>query len=320
MRTLRRLVNLSPTKIAAGYALFGGVWIGLSDALVARLVSSQTLLTQLQTIKGWLFVLLSAMLILGLVEARERQLEQSSRRMERASQELNVLHRIYRHNIRNDLNVVRGYIELCQKSLEERRLRDRLDQAYESTNRILGVSEKLRTIEEANTEARSLDTVDLMGILEGEADRFREAYPEVTLDDDGPTRAVVHADESLAYVFRELLENAVEHFDGPIEECRIRVTVERTMGAFTVEVADNGPGISDYEIGALEGGAESPLVHTSGIGLWLVRWLCLFFDAEVGFESTPEGGTLVTLRFEPASTLDQVLDQAWEELPLQAAA
>ena len=50
-------------KVALLYLLFGGLWILLSDRLLAALVPSISLLTTLQTYKGWAFVLASAALI-----------------------------------------------------------------------------------------------------------------------------------------------------------------------------------------------------------------------------------------------------------------
>ena len=54
-------------RIALFYSLFGGLWILLSDRLLAALVSDAATLTAIQSYKGWMFVLLSAMLIYGLL-------------------------------------------------------------------------------------------------------------------------------------------------------------------------------------------------------------------------------------------------------------
>lgn len=54
-------------SVAGVYALVGGLWIVFSDHLVASLSDDARLLTYLQTIKGWAFVGLSALLIAVLV-------------------------------------------------------------------------------------------------------------------------------------------------------------------------------------------------------------------------------------------------------------
>lgn len=55
-----------PWKFAAWGALLylagGAVWVALGDALLALLVSDPLWLARLQTLKGWLYVLLTAAL------------------------------------------------------------------------------------------------------------------------------------------------------------------------------------------------------------------------------------------------------------------
>jgi hypothetical protein len=66
----------SAIRIAAIYAVFGGLWIYFSDWLLAALVADAHLLTRIQDFKGWAFVLASAFLLYVLLrwdaQARER--------------------------------------------------------------------------------------------------------------------------------------------------------------------------------------------------------------------------------------------------------
>jgi len=60
-------LTLSPLKITAIYAIFGGLWILLSDKLLALLVTSPRLLARYQTYKSWSYVALTALLLYGLI-------------------------------------------------------------------------------------------------------------------------------------------------------------------------------------------------------------------------------------------------------------
>jgi PAS domain S-box-containing protein len=62
--SLLRPGALRPTAI---YFLLGVLWILASDRLLASLVQDQRLLTTLQTVKGWAFVVLSALVMYSLV-------------------------------------------------------------------------------------------------------------------------------------------------------------------------------------------------------------------------------------------------------------
>ncbi len=50
------------------YGLIGGLWILLSDRLLEMAVSDAALLSRLQTLKGWFFILLTALILYGLVK------------------------------------------------------------------------------------------------------------------------------------------------------------------------------------------------------------------------------------------------------------
>lgn len=52
-----------PSRTALAYAILAGLWIGLSDRAVALLVDDPQLLIQVQTYKGWAFVLVTAIIL-----------------------------------------------------------------------------------------------------------------------------------------------------------------------------------------------------------------------------------------------------------------
>jgi PAS domain S-box-containing protein len=55
-------------RVALVYALFGGLWILLSDRLLETLIADTITLSRFQTYKGWVFVILSALLIFSLLK------------------------------------------------------------------------------------------------------------------------------------------------------------------------------------------------------------------------------------------------------------
>jgi PAS domain-containing protein len=66
------------TGIAFLYMLFAGIWIWLSDFILALFVDDPAQLTQLQTAKGWVFVLVTTgllYLILREYMGRQRRAE-----------------------------------------------------------------------------------------------------------------------------------------------------------------------------------------------------------------------------------------------------
>ncbi|MBF0373005.1 MAG: PAS domain-containing protein [Alphaproteobacteria bacterium] len=68
----------APTIVALTYALFGAIWILVSDWVAAVLIPDPAALSAVQTIKGWLFVAGSAALIWALVRLWVDRLEKTA--------------------------------------------------------------------------------------------------------------------------------------------------------------------------------------------------------------------------------------------------
>ena len=73
--------RLSPITIAFIYAFVGGIWILASDRIVKFLSNDPGTITELQTYKGWIFVLMTGLMLYGLIRAYGNRLVQSSRRI-----------------------------------------------------------------------------------------------------------------------------------------------------------------------------------------------------------------------------------------------
>jgi len=79
-------------KIALIYGIIGALWILYSDALLERLVNDLALFRVLQTIKGWFFVAVSAILIYLLIHNKMKMLEKAINRITEGYEELSGAH------------------------------------------------------------------------------------------------------------------------------------------------------------------------------------------------------------------------------------
>jgi hypothetical protein len=74
---MRAVFSLSGRRAAAlltlAYAAAGGLWVWLGDTWVAGMVRDPARLTQFQTLKGWVFILLSSLLVYGLIRLVQGQ-------------------------------------------------------------------------------------------------------------------------------------------------------------------------------------------------------------------------------------------------------
>jgi len=222
---------------------------------------------------------------------------------ERREQRLQVLDRVLRHNIRNDLNAVLGNAELL-----ERRLRREHDDEHgvriarsiqDQSERLVGMSREIRAIQHALERDRmDRPTLDAVALVERVVAPFHSAAPDVTIDLSLPERARIEGDEALELAVANLVENAIEHNDRPHPEIEVGVR-ERDADRgewYELYVADDGPGIPEGERVALgTNSTVTPLQHGTGIGLWAVAWIVGSFDGTVEVDDREPRGTVVTL-------------------------
>jgi PAS domain S-box-containing protein len=218
----------------------------------------------------------------GILSGRVLSLRDVTERRRR-EQRLDVLNRLLRHNLRNELNVVRGNIELARQQTADETTSERLASATDTIDEIVQRSEKIGAFSRTDGGA-GVKAVDIGTQLAAESDLDRDS---VALD--VPEGLFVTGGPSLSLAFRELVTNAIEHNRG---EPAVTVTVDkiRTDDSYVVvEVRDNGPGIDEQEWQTIAEGEETPLRHASGIGLWLVTWIVEQYGGRLSFENTADG-------------------------------
>jgi len=205
-------------------------------------------------------------------------------------QRLDVLNRVLRHNLRNELNVVAGNAELLRRDVEPTGdIERRLDRIEETVDGVVARSEKIghvsRMVEsDCDREFAATERVDSL------ADDIESAYDDLTVGVELPDSLTVVGGPCLERAFEELLENAAEHAgDAPTVEVRSTRHDEEFV---EIRVADDGPGIEDQERTVIEAGRETALEHGSGVGLWLVNWVVRECGGSVEFADDGDGCTV----------------------------
>lgn len=315
MLSFRSALASPPHKIATGYVAFGVTWLLVAEWAALTLVDLSGAFAHIETASGWVLLAVSGLVIFGLTRSHSRQLAETQSRLQTANQQLQVLHRVFRHNVRNDLNVIQGYATVVADDVEGSQPRDYLETISRTAHRLVDVTEKLKVVHKVEPTTGE-NHVDLAPVLREELEAVRSTHPEVTVETSIPESARVIGDGSLAFAIREVLENAIEHHDFP-EEGTLEVDVRRGRSGVVLEIADDGPGIPEEELEALRREAETKLAHASSIGLWLVTWVCQLHDGAVEFASEPNEGTSVRMRFrgEPRGSILERVGVTLREAP-----
>ncbi|SDF76383.1 PAS domain-containing protein [Halorubrum xinjiangense] len=203
-------------------------------------------------------------------------------------QRLNVLNRVFRHDVRTETNLIKGYAEQLRSDPTDERA---LSVIERSAGRMLELSERTRTAGELFDPTEESESVRLPRIVDGAVADARSIDPDARIEIGEVPRVAVPA--VLEVVLENLCSNAVRHNDAEPPWVRVDAAVEGDW--VEVTVGDDGPGIDPAEYDVLDRGSETPLRHGSGIGLWIVKWGVDHLGGRISFAEREPRGTVVTV-------------------------
>jgi signal transduction histidine kinase len=225
--------------------------------------------------------------------------------------QVNLLARVLRHNLRNDLNIVLGYLDAVDRRVDDPDAEELVGKSVAKCDGLVEMSNKTRQLNEIlDTEYDAVGTLtDLVPLTERVLEEYEDRFPEARIEADLPHEAIVAASENVEWAIENLVENAIVHAEG---DPRICVAIDHeTLDEeglqsewVTVTVADDGPGIPESEVTVLDDETtRTQIQHGQGLGLWIVQQLVRIFDGQLDVERCPdsEWSTAVSLRFQPGT-------------------
>lgn len=216
----------------------------------------------------------------------------------RRKRRLTVLNRALRHDLRNSMHVVLANAELAETEVDDPDIAEKLRTIQRRASQITDLSEKAREIDEIlRNPAGTRRAVDLSEMLETQLAAFREQYPAATIEASLPDEAVATVVDRIDVAVENLVENSIQH----TEDAHVEVDVTVDEETVTLSVADDGPGIPERERRVVDQGVETPLAHTSGLGLWLAAWIARDSGGDIVFGECDDGGSVVSLELERGS-------------------
>ncbi|SFR36679.1 histidine kinase N-terminal 7TM domain-containing protein [Halogeometricum limi] len=203
----------------------------------------------------------------------------------RREQRLDVLNRVLRHNIRNDLNVVVGNLELARSETSvsadggqhaRTQRDDRLATAERYASGLLELAEDARTIDrvvdrtDVTRDAVSLRRVVDAAVADADVDRT----VTVEVDED----AVARTDPDLLSTMAARLLLALAEYT----DCDVDVRLDVTDDAYGLQFHTATP-LPSHEVDAVTAESETALNHASSLDLWMVRWGAEILGCELLF-------------------------------------
>ena len=205
-------------------------------------------------------------------------------------QRLDVLNRVFRHDIRTETNLIQGYADQLRSDPTNERA---LSVVEQSATRILELSERTRTASELfDPVSKTPPPVSLACVIDDVVSELRREHPNARISVEGEIPPVT-VPAVVRVAVENLCSNAIRHNNAEAPGVWIRATVDNDW--VDLVVADDGPGIDDAECDVLERGTETPLEHGSGIGLWIVKWAVDHVGGDIAFNCRDPHGTTVTV-------------------------
>ncbi|MFB6282340.1 MAG: PAS domain-containing protein [Halobacteria archaeon] len=220
--------------------------------------------------------------LIGITEDMTER-KRREKRLEEMTEDLKLVNQVMRHDVRNDMNVIRNGVEYL-KSEESLKDEELVEAVVNSTEDVIELTESIRIMVNsiAKENEAKLEPIDLNSCLNNQIDNVEDQY-DCSIEQRKLPEVPVLGDEMTSNLFKNILTNAVEH--NPRDDKKILVYGEEKKDAAEVVIADNGEGLSkhvkDIIFSRKEWNYSSP---KTGFGLYLVEKLVDRYGGEVWVE------------------------------------
>jgi len=232
-----------------------------------------------------------------------------------ARQHLQVLHRVLRHNVRNDLTVILGMAEKIATTTPDTEVEQAATRILDRAESLEAVSAKARMAEDILGESPADTIVEVGRTVATVVSDAQSRWPDATIETDIETPLPVSTGLAIQDALENLVENAITHnTESPTvrvttqTETPIQTTTRASGREVIITIEDDGPGIPANERDVVFEGADmTQLRHSNGLGLWVVRWIVDSANGTLSYERS-DGWSVITLRFPRADEFQDGTD------------
>ena len=219
--------------------------------------------------------------------------QQDATERKQRQEQLGVLDRILRHNLRNEMNVIRGQAETIQSETSSE-IAASAGTIVDKSDQLLGLADKERQVTELLREEPTQKEIKVCELLQQITSRVESEHPEATITIDCSEGVTARAIKQFGQAIKQLVTNAIVHNDS--SSPAVTLTVTETDETVRIEVADTGPQIPEMERNVLMGETEqTPLYHGSGLGLWLVNLIITQSNGIITVAENSPAGNIVSI-------------------------
>jgi two-component system, OmpR family, sensor histidine kinase SenX3 len=316
---------ISPLRVTLLYAVAAGLWILFSDAFLGDLTQDVTHLTTLQTYKGFVFVVVTSLLLfvilqremrlreeaqqkLDLLQGRfEKQVREHTREIRTENEQIIHLNRRrsrfladVSHALRTPITSINLRLELLASAPPERQekylagLREQVDYLNTLVTSILDITELDAAENDANREL-----VDLGAVVERVVNVHRPLAEDNNLElSFSPTAELPPVrgnPQRLSLMVANLISNAIKYT--PAGSVDVSLTLDDNQQMICLQVRDTGVGINPEDLPRLfdrfyrSTSAHNQHIPGSGLGLSIVKEITEQAGGRIDIENSAGPGT-----------------------------
>ncbi|QZP39669.1 sensor histidine kinase [Halobaculum magnesiiphilum] len=219
-----------------------------------------------------------------------------------------VVNRFVRHDLRHAAQLLIGYSDEIRSYGSDSVDEDDSDGGHEDlADRVASIG---RDLSETQSRVKIIDELlDGEGVddrtpvvvstaLDRRHDELTDGHPNGTVRIDSEGEPAVLGGDHVVTAVSELVENALQHGGDPAD---VRVRETRAGREVEITVLDDGDGFPENERALInDDEVETQLRHSSGMGLWLAKWVIEFYGGTLSVGTSPDGGGEATVRLPAA--------------------
>ncbi len=214
-----------------------------------------------------------------------------------AKQRERFLHSLLRHDVKNKIKIIEGYLDLWEKSsISKEKFYNRTRKVTDDCSNLI---QKVRTLTEVNTEEKKAISVmaSLDTAIDEKSSLAEEKGIDLTLDINRENKFIVEGGPLLKELFSNIIENSIKH-----AECdEIKFSIEDEDGMCIVKVQDDGKGIPEEKQDKI---FDKNFKHGenagSGLGLYLVKRIIETYDGDIEVKDSEMGGACFEIKLTKA--------------------
>lgn len=220
-------------------------------------------------------------------------------------QQLTVLQRVLRHDLRNNMNEILLAVQFIEGVVDDEAVHEQIEAIERTVHETISLSQNVKQMQEIFEGGAEVNqAVELVQRVRKQVSAVRTERPNVEVSVDVPEEATVVANGLIDRAIRNVLQNAIEHNDTEQPKLDVSVRHRPEHGDVALIISDNGPGIPEDAIEVLGTGREDQLNHLEGIGLWIVHWVVSVSGGDFEIAEADPRGAEVTLAF-PAAEVER---------------